>query len=113
MPDRQAIAGDIVADLLKSEQANEVMNAGKPVFVTNECSCGPDLVRHRHNGYIYPVGDWENLAEHIVSIICDPVMARKMGQCSLDIINSWNYEADIKGLFDALKWCGLNPSKFI
>ena len=83
---------------------NEVMNAGKPVIVTDECGCGPDLVKPGENGFIYPVGDVERLAGHLAELCCDPALRARMAAASLDIVSGWDFEADVRALAAALDW---------
>lgn len=81
---------------------NEVMNAGKPVVVTDEAGCGPDLVHPGENGFIYPTGDVEQLAEHLVTLIAGAALRERMGRRSLEIIDGWNFEKDLSALAWAL-----------
>ena len=81
---------------------NEVMNAGKPVVVTEEAGCGPDLVHTGENGFIYPTGDVERLSEHLVTLIADPALRAEMGRRSLQIIDGWNFDRDVSALTQAL-----------
>jgi glycosyltransferase involved in cell wall biosynthesis len=81
---------------------NEVMNAAKPVIVTDQVGAAPDLVRDGENGYVVPVGDPAALARRLQDIICDPDKARRMGERSLEIIQSWGFGEDVVGLRLAL-----------
>ena len=83
---------------------NEVMNAGKPVLVTDQAGCGPDLVRQGHNGYIYPTGDVDALAAHLATLCADAGLRARMGAASLEIISGWDFEADVRALTRALAW---------
>ncbi len=81
---------------------NEVMNAAKPVVVTDEAGCAPDLVRHGLNGFIYPTGDVEALAGHLALLAGDAGLRERMGRESLRIIGQWDFEADAAALAQAL-----------
>ena len=81
---------------------NEVMNAGKAVIVTDEAGCGPDLVRPGENGFIYPTGDVEALAQSLATLVRDPALAARMGERSRQIIDGWSFEEDCEGLRLAL-----------
>ena len=77
---------------------NEVMNAGKPVIVTYECGCWPDLVKEGLNGYVIDVGDTAMLSRHLNELLTNQPLATSMGQESLRIINEWDFEADLVGI---------------
>lgn len=81
---------------------NEVMNAGKPVIVTDEAGCGPDLVKPGENGFIYPTGDCEQLAEQLATLMRSPELRAQMGRRSLEIIDRWSFEEDCDALRLAL-----------
>jgi glycosyltransferase involved in cell wall biosynthesis len=83
---------------------NEVMNAGKPVIVSDQVGCGPDLVRHGENGFVIPVGDVDALARRLRELTLDAERAREMGEASLQIIAGWDFEADLEGLLQALEY---------
>ena len=70
---------------------NEVMNAGKPVIVTDQVGAAPDLVRDGVNGYVVPVKDAAALADRLRRVTCDAETARRMGQQSLTRINEWGF----------------------
>lgn len=82
---------------------NEVMNAGKPVIVSDQVGCGPDLVYDGVNGFMFPVGDIGALADRLRFLTAHPDVASRMGQESLRIIERWDFEADIEGLLRALE----------
>lgn len=81
---------------------NEVMNAAKPVIVSDHVGCAPDLVVDGANGYKYPTGDVEALARVLMLTLKDPEVSRSMGQESFRIISSWGFEQDLAGLRAAL-----------
>jgi len=81
---------------------NEVMNAGKPVVVTDCVGAAPDLVQSGANGWIYPTGEVGALAECLRQAFPSANLPA-MGRRSLEIINQWDYEADVRGLTAAVK----------
>lgn len=81
---------------------NEVMNAGKPVVVSEGVGCAPDLVEDGKNGYVVPVGAREELARCLARIVSEPEIARSMGRHSLQRIGSWGFDENISGLLAAL-----------
>ena len=82
---------------------NEVMNAAKPIIVTDEVGAAPDLVRDGENGYVVPVGDIGVLAKRLQDVVGDPGTARRMGERSLEIIQGWGFKEDVAGLRQALE----------
>ena len=82
---------------------NEVMNAGKPVIVSDQVGAGPDLVEEGKNGFIVPVGEVSALAERLRMLTTNPDRAQEMGQESLSLISRWDFEADYHGLMQAVK----------
>jgi glycosyltransferase involved in cell wall biosynthesis len=83
---------------------NEAMNAAKPVVVSDQVGCAPDLVRDGVNGFVFPAGDIGALAERLRRLTEDPELARRMGEESLRIIDKWNFDADVQGLLEALDY---------
>ena len=85
---------------------NEVMNAGRPVIVSNEVGAGKDLVYDGENGYIVPTGNRDALRDRLLQITSNPDTAAQMGRASLLRIDNWSFKEDYTGLLDALK-CSL------
>lgn len=81
---------------------NEVMNAGKAVIVSDEVGCGPDLVKHGENGYVFRAGDIDGLHRSLRETFADPERTVVMGRRSLALINGWGFDEDITGLRQAL-----------
>lgn len=81
---------------------NEVMNAARPVIITSDCGCQRDLVTDGVEGCVYPVRDVDALAEALRQVLDTPETAAAMGQKALARIETWDFEADVKGLRQAL-----------
>jgi glycosyltransferase involved in cell wall biosynthesis len=81
---------------------NEVMNARKPVIVSACVGAAPDLVKPGVNGWSYPTGDVAALAECLRQAFADADLPA-MGQQSLELINRWDFQADLNGLLAALR----------
>ena len=81
---------------------NEVMNAGRPIVISDEVGCQPDLVTDRVNGRVFPARNIAALRAALEDLIADPGKRREMGRCSLERINHWSFEEDIRGLREAL-----------
>ncbi|MBI5401681.1 glycosyltransferase family 4 protein [Candidatus Wolfebacteria bacterium] len=86
---------------------NEAMCFGLPVIVSDRVGCGPDLVKQEENGYIFPIGNIEELAKKL-EVVFDKIKMKKFGEKSLNIINNYNYEDDIKSILDVLLLIGNN-----
>jgi glycosyltransferase involved in cell wall biosynthesis len=82
---------------------NEAMNAGRPVIVSDRVGAAPDLVEDGENGFVYPSGDVAALVSKLRRVVESPSLCAKMGQSSLEKITSWDFEADHKGLVEAIK----------
>jgi glycosyltransferase involved in cell wall biosynthesis len=81
---------------------NEAMNAGRPVIVSDRVGAAPDLVENGVNGFVYPTGDVDALASRLRQILEPSAPRVKMGERGLERITSWDFEADRRGLVEAL-----------
>jgi glycosyltransferase involved in cell wall biosynthesis len=81
---------------------NEVMNAGRPVIVSDQVGCQRDLVRSGVNGYVVPAGDVTTLIQSLQAVLEDEKIRHQMGAESLRIIGSYSFEQNVSGLRQAL-----------
>lgn len=81
---------------------NEVMNAGRAVIVTDDVGAHPDLITNGVEGFVYPVGDVGALTEVLRTVLGTPGLAERMGQAGRERISQWSFEADIRGLRQAV-----------
>jgi len=81
---------------------NEVMNASKPVIISDQVGAGPDLVQDGENGFIVPVGDIAAIRDRLHQLTGDPETARRMGERSRQIIDQWSFRQDLDGITQAL-----------
>lgn len=81
---------------------NEVMNAAKPIIISDEVGCQPDLVTDGVNGKVFPVGNVTALRAALESILGNAEIRQEMGRRSLERINQWSFEGDVRGLREAL-----------
>lgn len=88
---------------------NEVMNAGKPIIVSEGVGAADDLVRNGENGYIVPVGDTTALTNALRNITTNPALQKSMGQRSKEIIDRWGFDENRIALEQALEF--IVPSK--
>ncbi|MGV3660325.1 MAG: glycosyltransferase family 4 protein [Prosthecobacter sp.] len=80
---------------------NEVMNAGKPVIVSDQVGSGPDLVREGENGSIFPVGDVSALACSLERWTGDAALREQAGQRSREFISRWGFDEVLSGVSSA------------
>jgi glycosyltransferase involved in cell wall biosynthesis len=81
---------------------NEVMNAARPVVVSDRVGAAPDLVEDGVNGFMYPVGDVDTLADRLGRVLRDPERAAAMGRASLERVARYSYAADAEAFLAAL-----------
>jgi glycosyltransferase involved in cell wall biosynthesis len=62
-----------------SNSIMEYMACGLPVVCT-DAGGNPELVRHNHNGYLFPPGDIAGLAGHLIDLCQNPGRRIAMGQ---------------------------------
>jgi len=81
---------------------NEAMNAARPVVLSDDIGCQPDLITDGIEGFVFPVGDVTALTEALRRVLATPETATQMGQRALDRINHWSFEEDILALRQAI-----------
>ncbi len=80
---------------------NEAMNAGRSIVVSDQVGCQPDLVADGSNGHVFPAGNVTALTDALQRVLADEALRRTMGQRSLERIQAFSFEADVKGLMQA------------
>lgn len=83
---------------------NEVMNAGRPVIVSDQVGCHKNLVQNGVNGYVVKAGDTEALADSIRAVLTGDENWRAMGAKSLEVIRRHSFDQNISGLRQALQY---------
>jgi glycosyltransferase involved in cell wall biosynthesis len=83
---------------------NEAMCFGLPVVVSDTTGAIPDLIQEGENGYTYPCGNVDVLAEKLEKLIVDNELRRKFGGKSLEIIKGYSLESDLEGIKQALNY---------
>lgn len=86
---------------------NEVMNAGRPVIVSDQVGCGPDLVKPGENGAVFRAGDVDDLCAKLRPWLEDCTLHQSGGERSLAIINRWSFEEDLAGIRAALDFVNM------
>ncbi len=85
---------------------NEAMCAGLPVVVSDMAGCAADLVRHGKNGFVFPCGNAERLAEYVRRLAENEEERRAFGEESKKIIREYSHEKDVEGIRKALGLSG-------
>ena len=81
---------------------NEAMNAARAVVVSDDVGCHPDLITNGVEGFVFPVGDVNALAEALLGVLATPETAMKMGRNALERIRRWSFEEDVLALREAI-----------
>jgi glycosyltransferase involved in cell wall biosynthesis len=81
---------------------NEAMNAARAVVVSDDVGCHPDLITNGVEGFVFPVGDVNALAEALLGVLATPETAMKMGRNALERIRTWSFEEDVLALRGAI-----------
>lgn len=81
---------------------NEAMCFGLPIILSDAIPSAPDFVSEAQNGYIYEVGNTEELAQRIDTVIGNRGIRNRMGSESLRAIARWDYESCVSAILQAL-----------
>ena len=65
----------------------EYMQAGRPVICT-DTGGNPELVQDGTNGFLVPVGDVDALADRLVKLLSDSVLAQRLGAAARETVRS-------------------------
>lgn len=84
---------------------NEAMASGCPVVVSSDVGCHPDLVTNGVEGVVYAQGDIAALTEALRQVLADPAQTRAMGCAAQRRVQQCSFEADVRGLREALDFC--------
>ena len=82
---------------------NEALNYKLPVIVADLVGCTSDLVEEGVNGYTYPLGDIQKLANLMYAISNDLCWIKEAGIRSLAIIEQYSYNTIICKIKGQLK----------
>jgi glycosyltransferase involved in cell wall biosynthesis len=82
---------------------NEVMNAAKPVIVSDKIGSGHDLVHPGINGDVFPAGDVEALMAKMRPWLLDTAQRARGGEESLGLIKRWGFEQNLAGMRQAVE----------
>lgn len=68
---------------------NQAVGAGLPVVVSDAVGAGPDLVLEGRNGYVFPAGDADSLAERMTRLLRDPSCLAEASDASWNLAPSF------------------------
>jgi glycosyltransferase involved in cell wall biosynthesis len=89
---------------------NEGMEFGLPLVVSDAVGAGPDLVSEGENGFVFPVGHADVLADRLERLASDPALRARMGAASRRIIERFTPEAWAEGAEKAIRYAaGYGP----
>jgi len=75
-----------------------------PVISTKAAGCAVDLIIHGENGFIVDEANADQLYSAIKKVILDEALARKMGNKSLEVIESrYGLEEMVNGFVSAIE----------
>ena len=84
---------------------NEAMCCGLPVISTKAAGCTEDMIMPGENGFIIDAIDVEQLYSAMKEILLDDELARRMGERSLEIIESgFRLDKMINGFVSAIEY---------
>jgi glycosyltransferase involved in cell wall biosynthesis len=81
---------------------NEAMACGLPVVTSSLVGSSYDLIQIGVNGYQYPSGDVQALADCLAKIASRSDRGRQLGECSARFIQAWDFQATTRSLESAL-----------
>lgn len=79
---------------------NEAMNLSRPVIVSDQVGCAPDLVA-ADNGWTFPAGDVDALAAILAQALASRPRLADMGRASVARIAGWGMEQAVQGFVHA------------
>lgn len=88
------------------------MNAERAIVVSDQVGCQPDLVAEGSNGVVFPAENVTALADALERVLADRVIYRKMGERSLEHIQAFSFEANVRGLMQAFRTASEHKHKW-
>jgi glycosyltransferase involved in cell wall biosynthesis len=81
---------------------NEAMLFEKPVIVSDRIGAAPCLVQENVNGYVFPVGRADLLAQRLEYLAQNPSAVRSMGERSLEIVQNHHIGRWVEAVLSAV-----------
>jgi glycosyltransferase involved in cell wall biosynthesis len=86
---------------------NEAMYFSNAIIASDQVGAAYDLVQPGKNGYIFPVGNIEVLAEALKKLISNRILLKTMQNNSLKIIKQWSLDECVNGVLSAFNYIKL------
>jgi glycosyltransferase involved in cell wall biosynthesis len=77
---------------------NEIMAAGLPAVVSDDVGAAPDLVVSGKTGYMYPMGNIDQLVEKLITLVESEEKRSAMGVNAKKLIAEWNIDKSAEGI---------------
>ncbi len=90
---------------------NEAMNFSIPIITTDRVATARDMINPGKNGFIYNLGDIDKLTEYIEMILESRSKEKELGEEALKTVLNWNFDRDIQGIIDAIKYVKKNKNE--
>jgi glycosyltransferase involved in cell wall biosynthesis len=81
---------------------NEAMNFGKPVIVSDISGSSGDLIKQGRNGFIFPAGDINKMAEYIHTILEDDALRSTAAHYSREIIKEYSINHIVENICEEI-----------
>ncbi len=88
---------------------NEAMACGSAVIASDQCGVAADLVTE-DCGAVVPAGNTQALATALASLLANKSRLQAMGEAAKARVSTWDFEADVTGLRQALSAVRRAPS---
>jgi glycosyltransferase involved in cell wall biosynthesis len=82
---------------------NEGMEFGLPLVVSEAVGAGPDLVKEGENGFVFPVGDSQELARVLQKFIKKEGFREKLGATSRSLVEHFSPDHWAEGVIKAIR----------
>lgn len=89
---------------------NEAMCFGLPVIASDKVGAVPDLVHDGVNGFVFPAGNVELLADLLRRVLLTEDKRHRMGVQSRGIIEHWGINETVRGILQALDYATARPA---
>jgi hypothetical protein len=83
------------------------MAARLPAVVSDSAGAVPDLIVQGETGFAFPSGDWARMAEHVMTLLRDEELRRRIGAAAQLRSSRYSFEAAGMGVLAALHALGV------
>ena len=75
---------------------NEALGAGLPIIASDQVGAAHDLVQHGENGFIFPAGHEQQLAEYIKALAGSQELRKKFGRASRHLASKFDLNEGVR-----------------